>query len=143
MSNMTRKHAQTIAVAFNRKHKPGTDVAFIDDDGAAILTKTRSEAAILGGHSVVVWIDGRSGCVALDRIHPLRKDKKREDAPMLQGVALAVASVARNGHPSLAAAVLAGFGFDLAAFKAAGIEDYDLDIIKRLYRTESQLKRKA
>lgn len=33
--------------------------------------RTRSLAEVLGGHTAVVWLEGFSGCVALDSLAPL------------------------------------------------------------------------
>jgi hypothetical protein len=33
--------------------------------------ETRSEASVLGGHSAVIWLDGKSGCVALEACVPV------------------------------------------------------------------------
>lgn len=33
-----------------------------------LLTRTRSTASILGGHTAVVWVDGHSACIALTHV---------------------------------------------------------------------------
>jgi hypothetical protein len=53
---------------WNKAVKVGMDVWLRLDDGAEVLTKTSSEAKVLGGHSAVVWLDGFSGCWALSRV---------------------------------------------------------------------------
>ena len=65
----------------------------------------------------------------------------KEQRHTYQGIALAVAAVARDSdEPSVAANVLAGLGIDLADFVAAGVDPYDLKVIRKLYRTEYVLK---
>lgn len=54
--------------AFNAKHPVGTAVTLHTDTKGDIATKTRSEAQVLSGHSAVVWLEGVSGCYALDRV---------------------------------------------------------------------------
>lgn len=56
---------------FNNKVKIGTLVNYLDDAGESHSTRTRSEASILGGHTAVIWIEGKAGCVRLDRVHTL------------------------------------------------------------------------
>lgn len=68
------------------------------------------------------------------------------DHSFLQGFALAVAELARNSgadNPTAAANLIAGFGFDLADFRRAKVDGYDLRVISKLYKTESALKRDA
>jgi hypothetical protein len=66
-----------------------------------------------------------------------RKGAKRPD-PFMEGIAIALADLVRlYDQPSMAAGVLAGHGFALADFK--GVDPYDLNVIRKLYRTESVL----
>jgi hypothetical protein len=51
--------------------REGDAVAYRDDFGKAIITRTRSPASVLSGHTAVVWIEGKSGCVMLDRVAPI------------------------------------------------------------------------
>lgn len=55
---------------WNHQVERGALVTYRDDYGKLHQTRTRSEAQVLGGHTAVVWIEGRSGCVALDRVTP-------------------------------------------------------------------------
>lgn len=57
--------------AWNRLYPVGQDVRLKTDGGEVILTKTRSPAQILGGHSAVIWLVGVTGCYALDRVSAL------------------------------------------------------------------------
>ncbi|WP_374650281.1 hypothetical protein [Rhizorhabdus sp.] len=36
-----------------------------------MITRTRSKAEVLSGHSAVIWLDGISGCYLLDRVTPI------------------------------------------------------------------------
>lgn len=53
---------------FNARHPIGTAVTLHTDTKGDIATKTRSAAEVLSGHSAVVWLEGVSGCYALDRV---------------------------------------------------------------------------
>lgn len=54
----------------------GTPVALRKDDGTTFLTKTRSKAQMLSGHTAVIWVEGITGCYLLERISQL-SDKPR------------------------------------------------------------------
>ena len=54
--------------AWNAAHEPGTEVIVTDDFGDESRTKTRSYAELLGGRTPVVWLAGRVGCYALERV---------------------------------------------------------------------------
>lgn len=53
---------------WNRDYPVGTTVAFYPVIGGAHfrVRKTCTEAQVLSGHTAVVWLDGESGCVALE-----------------------------------------------------------------------------
>lgn len=53
---------------WNKLYERGQAVAYRKDDNTTVTTRTRTEACILGGHTAVVWLEGVSGCVALDRV---------------------------------------------------------------------------
>lgn len=48
----------------------GAQVVYRKDDGSKVVTKTRTEAQVLSGHTAVVWLDGVSGCVAIECVTP-------------------------------------------------------------------------
>lgn len=63
------------AAEFNARYPVGTPVVaypgarpedFPDDP--RIVTRTRSKATVLGGHTDVVWVDGHSACIALTHV---------------------------------------------------------------------------
>lgn len=55
--------------AFNAKHAVGADVLVkLDGVDEPFLTKTRSEAQILSGHSAVIWLENVAGCYLIDRV---------------------------------------------------------------------------
>lgn len=39
-------------------------------DATRLVTRTRSQASLLGGHTDVVWVDGHSACIALTHVDP-------------------------------------------------------------------------
>lgn len=63
--------AKLNADTWNHQVKIGALVNYRDDHGESHSTRTRTEASVLGGHTAVVWIEGRSGCVKLDRVTPV------------------------------------------------------------------------
>jgi hypothetical protein len=58
------------AAVWNSAHPVGTPVTVRLDNGRTHATKTRSRAAIIGDHSAVIWLEGMSGCYALERVTP-------------------------------------------------------------------------
>jgi len=56
------------AADWNAKHKPGTWVLVMLDDGKIWNTKTRSEAWELGHGQPVVMLEGKSGGYDLSRV---------------------------------------------------------------------------
>lgn len=68
-SEIDRTIADLHAVnAWNKQHEPGTLVTVRLDDGTIKQTRTTSQAWMLGGHTVVVIVEGISGGYALDRV---------------------------------------------------------------------------
>ena len=65
---MTATATTAVIDAWNRENPPGTPVIVTKDDGTNFNTTTRSRAEMLGGHTPVIWLVGRSGCVGLDRV---------------------------------------------------------------------------
>ncbi len=66
-----QKTAQQLQQAVNNWNgavSPGTEVTYRNDKGEFILTKTRTLAEILNGHTAVVWLDDVRGCVDLSRV---------------------------------------------------------------------------
>lgn len=55
---------------WNAQHPVGTEVRVMRDFGGPVITKTRSEAWMLGGHTAVVMLEGISGAYALDCCKP-------------------------------------------------------------------------
>lgn len=54
--------------AWNAAHPEGTEVSYesIVGQGETHRGKSISEAQVMGGHSAVIWLEGKSGCVSLD-----------------------------------------------------------------------------
>jgi hypothetical protein len=62
---MTRR-ASDLVIQWNKTVKVGDEVVYRSHPGAdPQLFKTRTEAQVLSGHTAVVWLDGKSGCVAV------------------------------------------------------------------------------
>lgn len=98
------------ADTFNSLHPVGTPVfaypGFRPEDhrhAQRLVTRTRSAASVLGGHTEVVWVDGHSACIALDHV-----DVVSEAEWQVAREADAVAAVAPKqtlGHATLAESV--------------------------------------
>jgi hypothetical protein len=57
---------------FNKDNPVGSRVRYWTGvrEGDGILSKVRAPAEILGNHTAVVWVDGRSDCIALTHVQP-------------------------------------------------------------------------
>lgn len=64
----TAKQQQAVD-AWNRSNPVGTECTVRLDSGLVKLTKTRSEAYMLGGHTAVIFLDGISGAYLLERVN--------------------------------------------------------------------------
>lgn len=60
---------------FNSQYPVGTPVVAYpgfrpedDPSGTRLVTRTRSRASVLGGHTDVVWVDGHGACISLTHI---------------------------------------------------------------------------
>lgn len=67
---MTVCAPQAAVEAWNAGVNVGDAVTYRNDHGKLIPTRTRSKAAVLSGHTAVIWLYGIAGCVALDRVTP-------------------------------------------------------------------------
>ena len=63
-----RPHPAIAVDGWNQQHAVGAAVTYRNDAGKLIAIRTRSPADVLSGHTAVIWLDGISGCVALDRV---------------------------------------------------------------------------
>jgi hypothetical protein len=61
---------------FNERVKVGGTVAYSEVIGMGMPTlyKTRTPAEVLSGHTAVVWLEGKSGCVAVTHCTPASVD---------------------------------------------------------------------
>jgi hypothetical protein len=61
---------------WNAKYPIGTEVEYHPVIGGPEhrVRRTRSAAAVLSGHTAVVWLGSESGCVALDACVPVKKE---------------------------------------------------------------------
>lgn len=72
-----------------------------------------------------------------------RTRRTKADKAFLCGYAIACAEIVRlHDEPTIAADVLNASNFNLADFETAGLDDYDLDEINKLFREEASLRRK-
>ena len=64
---------QTMAYLFNQTHAVGTPVRYWSGikEGDGKLSKTRSQADLMGG-TAVVWLEGVSGCIALSHVEAVK-----------------------------------------------------------------------
>ena len=70
MGAPSKAKLESICGEFNARCPVGTEVHLINDLGQVEHTRTRSEAWVLGGHSPVIMVEGRSGGYDLTRITP-------------------------------------------------------------------------
>jgi hypothetical protein len=68
---MLRSEKAAMVNNWNRKYVPGQKVKVILDDKTEKITHTRSNAELLGGHTPAIWLEGFTGCYALDRVTPI------------------------------------------------------------------------
>ena len=71
-----RRNAEASAEArtWNARHAVGTRVVYWPGlrKGEGITSSTRTPAQALGGHTAVVWVEGRGDCIALTHVEPWR-----------------------------------------------------------------------
>ncbi len=63
---------------FNHGIKEGDPVTYKRDDGSILTTRTRSTAYMLSGHTPVVFLEGVSGCVLLNRVSAVPTEQRTE-----------------------------------------------------------------
>jgi hypothetical protein len=69
-----------IVESWNNRVRVGDPVIYRDEFGKEHKSRTRSEAGVLSGHTAVVWIEGRAGCVALDRVRAVVEAERKTGA---------------------------------------------------------------
>jgi hypothetical protein len=75
------KRLQAEVDQFNAKVPLGGLVDYFEYEGAPLQRfKTRTEAQILSGHTAVVWLEGKSGCVCVSHCIPVSSDAAAEAA---------------------------------------------------------------
>ena len=71
----TQQRLQAEVDAFNAQTPLGSEVDFFDYEGAPLKRyKTRTEAQILSGHTAVVWLEGKAGCVCVGHCIPVKDE---------------------------------------------------------------------
>lgn len=70
MNRPNPKKLQTAVDSWNCNNQIGAPIYYRNDLGKITETTTRTDASVLGGHTAVIWLDGVSGCVSLDRVQP-------------------------------------------------------------------------
>jgi hypothetical protein len=68
MRGMRPEVAEAIAKTWNAHWPVGTKVTLIRDLGDQVETRTRSEAWVVGGGTVLIKLDGISGGYLLERV---------------------------------------------------------------------------
>jgi len=68
--------AEGLAHKWNKTFPVGTRCRYWTGvrSGIGKLSRTRTEAQVVGGHAVV-WIEGQTGCIALSHVEPLPETK--------------------------------------------------------------------
>ena len=67
---MTKEADESICKAFNQLHPVGSSAIYVNDDGDRTVTKIKSPAKMLGGHTPVIWLEDVRGAYLLSRIIP-------------------------------------------------------------------------
>jgi len=57
-----------VAVRYREAVKAGLPRKAEDDPCTRLITRTRSKATVLSGHTDVVWVEGHSACITLTHI---------------------------------------------------------------------------
>lgn len=71
---MITARAQARVEKFNGFFAVGDEVEYRSHpDAAPVIYVTRTPAEVLSGHTSVVWLHGKSGCVATDACRKVRK----------------------------------------------------------------------
>lgn len=70
MTRQNEAQLQRNCDAFNKQHPVGSPIAYsaIIGGPVTLTTTVRSPAYVMSGHSAVTFIEGKSGCVALDAL---------------------------------------------------------------------------
>jgi len=66
--NKRMEQNKNLVDSWNSNNEVGVTVELTEDNGERTITKTRSEAWLLGGHTAVVMVEGRAGGYLLERI---------------------------------------------------------------------------
>jgi hypothetical protein len=64
----TASQQQRLVDKWNAKWPVGKSVLVKRDDGSITLTRSRSRAQLLGGHTAVIWVEGIAGAYSLERV---------------------------------------------------------------------------
>lgn len=77
MKRPTEQQLQKQCDAWNARYPIGTQVAFHPIIGGpeCRIRTTKSAAVVLSGHTAVVWLDGESGCSALEACSVVKNGK--------------------------------------------------------------------
>ncbi len=68
----TPKRELQLVEKWNASVKIGDEIEYCELKGENPKRfKTRTEASILSGHTAVVWLEGKSGCVSVDHCRKL------------------------------------------------------------------------
>lgn len=62
-----------LADEWNARHPVGTEVRYWSfvRSGDGVVSRTRSNARMMGGHTAVLWVEGHHGCIALSHVEAL------------------------------------------------------------------------
>ena len=75
------KQLQAEVDQFNATVPLGGEVDYFEIEGAPLKRhKTRTEAQILSGHTAVVWLEGKAGCVCVSHCIPVKAQAATEAA---------------------------------------------------------------
>jgi hypothetical protein len=94
--NQQRITPQVAADDFNHCIAVGDWIRYreIKGEGEGTLYRTKTKASVLGGHSAVVWLEGKSGCVCCDHCDVV----PQEEVVTVQAMGEQERAVTTKGH---------------------------------------------
>lgn len=72
---MKKNNPQAQASAWNDQVEVGAEVEYRSFPSVPPMRyRTRTQAEVLGGHTAVVWLEGKAGCVLISACTPVEKE---------------------------------------------------------------------
>lgn len=76
---MSKTKPEREADEFNERFAVGDLVGYSELIGEKLTPyRTRTEASVLSGHTAVVWLEGKAGCVCVSHCMPINPEPQRD-----------------------------------------------------------------